>query len=96
MGSHLGGWVHTEFTEFLLMCPNKHVFFVCVCVWSSSRIMEMQVEEENELRWEELAGGWSSVRSPQWLRSKWWNIKRQVSNHKEIPFSRKTAGSQSH
>ncbi|CAL8405582.1 unnamed protein product [Arctogadus glacialis] len=51
------------------------------------RIMEMQVEEENELRWEELAGGWSSVRSPQWLRSKWWNIKRQVSNHKEIPFS---------
>ncbi|KAG7274202.1 hypothetical protein CRUP_008578 [Coryphaenoides rupestris] len=51
------------------------------------RIMEMQVEEENELRWEELAGGWSSVRSPQWLRSKWWNIKRQVSNHKDIPFS---------
>lgn len=27
------------------------------------------------------------MRSPQWLRSKWWNIKRQVTNHKEIPFS---------
>ncbi|KAF3859674.1 hypothetical protein F7725_022073 [Dissostichus mawsoni] len=47
----------------------------------------LQVEEENEIKWEDLAGGWSSVRSPQWLRSKWWSIKRQVSNHKEIPFN---------
>lgn len=45
------------------------------------------MEEENEIQWEDLAGGWSSVRSPQWLRSKWWSIKRQVSNHKDIPFS---------
>ncbi|KAK1907021.1 Cyclin-D-binding Myb-like transcription factor 1 [Dissostichus eleginoides] len=51
------------------------------------RILELQVEEENEIKWEDLAGGWSSVRSPQWLRSKWWSIKRQVSNHKEIPFN---------
>ncbi|CAN9508520.1 unnamed protein product [Ophioblennius macclurei] len=51
------------------------------------RIWELEVEDENEIKWEELAGGWSSVRSPQWLRSKWWTIKRQVANHKEIPFS---------
>uniref|UniRef100_A0A673ALQ7 Cyclin-D-binding Myb-like transcription factor 1 n=1 Tax=Sphaeramia orbicularis TaxID=375764 RepID=A0A673ALQ7_9TELE len=50
-------------------------------------ISELQVEDENEINWEDLAGGWSSVRSPQWLRSKWWSIKRQVANHKEIPFS---------
>ncbi|XP_069030477.1 cyclin-D-binding Myb-like transcription factor 1 [Embiotoca jacksoni] len=51
------------------------------------RIWELDVEDENEIKWEDLAGGWSSVRSPQWLRSKWWSIKRQVANHKEIPFS---------
>lgn len=53
------------------------------------RISELEVEDENEIRWEDLAGGWSSVRSPQWLRSKWWSIKRQVANHKDIPFSGK-------
>lgn len=51
------------------------------------RIWELDVEDENEIKWEELAGGWRSVRSPQWLRSKWWTIKRQVANHKEIPFN---------
>ncbi|XP_031715084.1 cyclin-D-binding Myb-like transcription factor 1 isoform X2 [Anarrhichthys ocellatus] len=51
------------------------------------RILELEVEDENEIKWEDLAGGWSSVRSPQWLRSKWWSIKRQVANHKEIPFN---------
>ncbi|XP_077401060.1 cyclin-D-binding Myb-like transcription factor 1 isoform X2 [Vanacampus margaritifer] len=50
------------------------------------RILELGVMDENEIKWEELAGGWSSVRSPQWLRSKWWSIKRQVANHKDIPF----------
>ncbi|XP_072234012.1 cyclin-D-binding Myb-like transcription factor 1 [Leuresthes tenuis] len=51
------------------------------------RISVLRVEDENEIKWEDLAWGWSSVRSPQWLRSKWWSIKRQVANHKEIPFS---------
>uniref|UniRef100_A0A4W4EAG6 Cyclin-D-binding Myb-like transcription factor 1 n=1 Tax=Electrophorus electricus TaxID=8005 RepID=A0A4W4EAG6_ELEEL len=50
------------------------------------RIVELGVEDENEINWDVLAEGWSSVRSPQWLRSKWWNIKRQVSNHKDLPF----------
>uniref|UniRef100_A0A087YF38 Cyclin-D-binding Myb-like transcription factor 1 n=1 Tax=Poecilia formosa TaxID=48698 RepID=A0A087YF38_POEFO len=51
------------------------------------RISSVKVEDENDIKWEDLAWGWSSVRSPQWLRSKWWSIKRQVANHKEIPFS---------
>ncbi|XP_043093755.1 cyclin-D-binding Myb-like transcription factor 1 [Puntigrus tetrazona] len=50
------------------------------------RIAELDVEDENEINWDILAGGWSSVRSPQWLRSKWWTIKRQVANHKELLF----------
>ncbi|KAL7828131.1 hypothetical protein AOLI_G00312830 [Acnodon oligacanthus] len=51
------------------------------------RIFELEVEDENEINWDLLAEGWSSVRSPQWLRSKWWTIKRQVANHKELPFA---------
>ncbi|XP_073694609.1 cyclin-D-binding Myb-like transcription factor 1 [Garra rufa] len=51
------------------------------------RIAELDVDDENEINWDILSGGWSSVRSPQWLRSKWWTIKRQVANHKELPFS---------
>uniref|UniRef100_A0A3B4Y007 Cyclin-D-binding Myb-like transcription factor 1 n=1 Tax=Seriola lalandi dorsalis TaxID=1841481 RepID=A0A3B4Y007_SERLL len=59
------------------------------------RISELDVEDENEIKWEDLAGGWSSVRSPQWLRSKWWSIKRQVANHKEIPSDSSAAASDS-
>lgn len=51
------------------------------------RISALRVQDENDIKWDDLAWGWSSVRSPQWLRSKWWSIKRQVANHKEIPFS---------
>ncbi|KAL7882525.1 hypothetical protein SRHO_G00001830 [Serrasalmus rhombeus] len=51
------------------------------------RIFELEVEDENDINWDLLAEGWSSVRSPQWLRSKWWTIKRQVANHKELPFA---------
>ncbi|TRY56007.1 hypothetical protein DNTS_026867 [Danionella cerebrum] len=50
----------------------------------------------NYLNWKQSGGTeWTkeddiilvhSVRSPQWLRSKWWTIKRQVANHKELPF----------
>uniref|UniRef100_A0A671RV89 Cyclin-D-binding Myb-like transcription factor 1 n=1 Tax=Sinocyclocheilus anshuiensis TaxID=1608454 RepID=A0A671RV89_9TELE len=56
------------------------------------RIAELDVEDENEINWDILAGGWSSVRSPQWLRSKWWTIKRQVANHKELPFPASSDG----
>lgn len=50
------------------------------------RIAELEVSDENEINWDLLAEGWSSVRSPQWLRSKWWAVKRQIANHKEVSF----------
>ncbi|KAJ6666404.1 hypothetical protein lerEdw1_000677 [Lerista edwardsae] len=50
------------------------------------RIAELEVADENEINWDLLAEGWSSVRSPQWLRSKWWAVKRQIANHKEVSF----------
>ncbi|XP_032746407.1 cyclin-D-binding Myb-like transcription factor 1 [Rattus rattus] len=51
------------------------------------RLEKLDVADESEIRWDELANGWESVRSPQWLRSKWWNIKRQITNHKDFAFS---------
>eukprot|EP00062_Callorhinchus_milii_P025885 gi/632987370/ref/XP_007910749.1/ PREDICTED: cyclin-D-binding Myb-like transcription factor 1 isoform X2 [Callorhinchus milii] len=50
------------------------------------RIVDLNAEDENEINWDLMAEGWSSVRSPQWLRSKWWTIKRQVTSHKELTF----------
>nr|XP_014348453.1 PREDICTED: cyclin-D-binding Myb-like transcription factor 1 isoform X2 [Latimeria chalumnae] len=52
-----------------------------------TRIVELGVSDENDINWDILAEGWSSVRSPQWLRSKWWTIKRQITNHKELSLS---------
>ncbi|XP_040599793.1 cyclin-D-binding Myb-like transcription factor 1 [Mesocricetus auratus] len=50
------------------------------------RLAELDVADENEIPWDDLAEGWQSVRSPQWLRSKWWTIKRQITNHKDVAF----------
>ncbi|XP_053572479.1 cyclin-D-binding Myb-like transcription factor 1 [Bombina bombina] len=50
------------------------------------RISELGVSDENDINWDILAEGWSSVRSPQWLRSKWWAVKRQIANHKDVSF----------
>uniref|UniRef100_A0A4W3H5R7 Cyclin-D-binding Myb-like transcription factor 1 n=1 Tax=Callorhinchus milii TaxID=7868 RepID=A0A4W3H5R7_CALMI len=54
------------------------------------RIVDLNAEDENEINWDLMAEGWSSVRSPQWLRSKWWTIKRQVTSHKELTFPAST------
>uniref|UniRef100_F6VDS1 Cyclin-D-binding Myb-like transcription factor 1 n=1 Tax=Ornithorhynchus anatinus TaxID=9258 RepID=F6VDS1_ORNAN len=54
------------------------------------RIAELEVADENDINWDLLAEGWSSVRSPQWLRSKWWTIKRQIANHKDVSFPAST------
>eukprot|EP00075_Anas_platyrhynchos_P026784 XP_027316037.1 cyclin-D-binding Myb-like transcription factor 1 isoform X3 [Anas platyrhynchos] len=54
------------------------------------RIAELEVSDENDINWDLLAEGWSSVRSPQWLRSKWWTIKRQIANHKDVSFPAST------
>ncbi|XP_069915538.1 cyclin-D-binding Myb-like transcription factor 1 isoform X4 [Oryctolagus cuniculus] len=56
------------------------------CLYPQNRIAELDVADENDINWDLLAEGWSSVRSPQWLRSKWWTIKRQIANHKDVSF----------
>ncbi|XP_013395880.1 cyclin-D-binding Myb-like transcription factor 1 [Lingula anatina] len=45
------------------------------------RIIESGVNDENEVDWEGLTRNWSSARSPQWLRGKWWQLKRHVPDY---------------
>ncbi|XP_046405823.1 cyclin-D-binding Myb-like transcription factor 1 [Ischnura elegans] len=51
-----------------------------------ARLMCVNVSEENEIDWSDLAKGWLAVRSPQWLRGKWWNLKRHLRGHQNLPF----------
>lgn len=50
------------------------------------RVYGLNVNDENMIDWAELAKGWASVRSPQWLRGKWWSLKRHVPNANTLPF----------
>ncbi|XP_031570832.1 cyclin-D-binding Myb-like transcription factor 1 [Actinia tenebrosa] len=43
-----------------------------------NRIYELDVENENLIDWKTLMTNWTSVRSPQWLRSKWWAMKKHI------------------
>ncbi|TNN51395.1 Cyclin-D-binding Myb-like transcription factor 1 [Liparis tanakae] len=59
--------------------------------WSEEeerRLAEVVYEMAGASPGSAVTGGvsWATV-ADQWLRSKWWSIKRQVANHKEIPFS---------
>ncbi|GFY71327.1 cyclin-D-binding Myb-like transcription factor 1 [Trichonephila inaurata madagascariensis] len=51
-----------------------------------SLVYSINATDENEVDWTLLSKDWSSVRSPQWLRGKWWNLKRHVPNSNVIPF----------
>ncbi|KAL5015330.1 hypothetical protein ScPMuIL_009600 [Solemya velum] len=50
-------------------------------------ISHLDVNNETEIDWEKLATDWPSVRSPQWLRGKWWSMKRHVPDYQHRPFS---------
>lgn len=54
------------------------------------RIAELDEADENDISWDLLAKGWSSVCSPQWLRNNWWTLKRQITNHKDVLFPAST------
>jgi len=51
-----------------------------------TRIHSMNLQDENELDWQVMASNWSSVRSPQWLRSKWWALKKHVPESETTAF----------
>ncbi|XP_015761824.1 PREDICTED: cyclin-D-binding Myb-like transcription factor 1 isoform X1 [Acropora digitifera] len=51
-----------------------------------TRIHEMNLQDENEIDWQVMANNWASVRSPQWLRSKWWALKKHVPENEMTSF----------
>ncbi|KXJ12508.1 Cyclin-D-binding Myb-like transcription factor 1 [Exaiptasia diaphana] len=48
-----------------------------------NKIYEMDVEDENMIDWKGLMTNWTSVRSPQWLRSKWWALKKHIPSNSQ-------------
>ncbi|XP_061167972.1 cyclin-D-binding Myb-like transcription factor 1 isoform X2 [Saccostrea echinata] len=50
------------------------------------RISNLGVANDTEIDWKELADNWPSVRSPQWLRGKWWSLKRNYRHYQSMPF----------
>ncbi|XP_029634872.1 cyclin-D-binding Myb-like transcription factor 1 isoform X1 [Octopus sinensis] len=51
------------------------------------KMSSSSVTDETQIDWNELAKDWPSVRSPQWLRGKWWSLKRHVPDYQVLPFS---------
>lgn len=51
-----------------------------------NKIANSGIIEENKLDWNQLSNGWPCVRSPQWLRNKWWTIKKNVAVYKTCSF----------
>ncbi|XP_045164326.1 cyclin-D-binding Myb-like transcription factor 1 [Mercenaria mercenaria] len=51
------------------------------------RVAGMEVTDDTEIDWDELARNWESARSPQWLRGKWWSLKRHIPDYQILPFN---------
>lgn len=50
------------------------------------RISNLGVSNDTEIDWKALSDNWPSVRSPQWLRGKWWSLKRNYHHYQCMPF----------
>lgn len=50
------------------------------------KISNLNVNNDTEIDWNELANNWPSVRSPQWLRGKWWSLKRHCTKYQDMEF----------
>nr|KAG5701668.1 hypothetical protein BaRGS_027826 [Batillaria attramentaria] len=51
------------------------------------KICKLDVTSDTEIDWNELAQDWPSVRSPQWLRGKWWSLKRHIPEYQQLSFA---------
>lgn len=40
------------------------------------RLLSLNIMSEDDIPWKKLSDGLTSSRSPQWLRSRWWNLKK--------------------
>ncbi|XP_022099357.1 cyclin-D-binding Myb-like transcription factor 1 isoform X2 [Acanthaster planci] len=70
-------WKHAGGTEWTKDDDNKLL----------ERLLESDAENDSQVNWDELAKNWRSVRSPQWLRSKWWMLKRHIPGHEEMSLA---------
>ncbi|XP_076117478.1 cyclin-D-binding Myb-like transcription factor 1 [Mytilus galloprovincialis] len=50
------------------------------------KIANLDVNDDTEIDWNDLASNWPSVRSPQWLRGKWWSLKRHCTEYQSMEF----------
>ncbi|XP_043240215.1 cyclin-D-binding Myb-like transcription factor 1 [Amphibalanus amphitrite] len=57
-------------------------------------LYELQLSEEGDVDWTAVADDWprNSVRSPQWLRGRWWTLKQQFKNHQRLGFREVLSG----
>lgn len=61
----------------------SYIHFLLFYILLLYRIAAMNITAEEDIEWNKLSQGWKSARSPQWLRNKWWNLKRVF--HAEKP-----------
>ncbi|GFR59312.1 cyclin-D-binding Myb-like transcription factor 1, partial [Elysia marginata] len=50
------------------------------------RVSKMNVFSDSEIDWVALSKDWASVRSPQWLRGKWWALKRHIPDYNKLSY----------
>ncbi|CAL1545894.1 unnamed protein product [Lymnaea stagnalis] len=50
------------------------------------KVSKMEVNSDSEIDWVALAQDWASVRSPQWLRGKWWALKRHIADYNKLSY----------
>ncbi|XP_005089919.1 cyclin-D-binding Myb-like transcription factor 1 [Aplysia californica] len=50
------------------------------------KVSNMNVNNDSEIDWVALSQDWKSVRSPQWLRGKWWALKRHIADYNKLSY----------
>ncbi|XP_052779000.1 cyclin-D-binding Myb-like transcription factor 1 [Mya arenaria] len=51
------------------------------------RVSNLGIDDDSDIDWDTLAKDWQSARSPQWLRGKWWSLKKNIPDYNIIPFN---------